>query len=160
VEPEISTPLPGSQAEIVPATWHDFSAVRALEKICFPVDVWPFWDVFGVLALPSILRFKAVLEGQLVGFIAVDIRARKNEAWISTLGVLPAFRRRGIATKLIETCECRVDVAYIRLCVRASNRGAIQLYERLGYKKYAQWRRYYRGGETAVVMQKKLSKGY
>jgi ribosomal-protein-alanine N-acetyltransferase len=157
VDPEISTPLPGSQAEIMPATWHDFSAVRELEKVCFPVDVWPLWDVLGVLTFPSILRFKVVLDRQLVGFIAVDIRTRKKEAWISTLGVLPAFRRRGIATLLIEACERSVEVPYMRLSVRASNQWAIRLYARLGYKAYTNWPRYYRGGEKAVVMQKRLN---
>ena len=41
--------------KILPATWQDFSAVRQLEKECFPVDHWPFWDIFGVLTLPDVV---------------------------------------------------------------------------------------------------------
>ena len=61
-----------NKAAISQATWHDFNAVRQLEKVCFPVDAWPFWDVIGVLALPNVIRLKAVLDDQLVGFVAVD----------------------------------------------------------------------------------------
>lgn len=154
--PQIIAKVPGSRAEILPATWHDFNAVRRLEKICFPDDAWPFWDIIGVLALPDVLRMKAEIAGELVGFIAIDIRNRDRLAWIAVVGVLPGYRRRGIARALIKASEARVTVPYLRLSVRASNRGAQALYEELGYEPFDRWPRYYVGGEDAIVMQKRV----
>jgi ribosomal-protein-alanine N-acetyltransferase len=153
---KIIASVPGSQAEIVLATWHDFNAVRRLEKICFPVDAWPFWDIIGVLTLPDVLRMKAEIAGDLAGFIAVDIRKRENLAWIAVVGVLPDYRRQGIATALIQACEDRLTVPYLRLSVRASNQAAQVLYEQLGYTAFDRWPGYYVGGEDAVVMQKRM----
>ncbi len=142
--------------QILPATWQDFNAVRQLEKECFPVDHWPFWDIFGVLTLPDVVRLKAVEGNTLVGFSAFDIRNRDNLAWISTLCVAPGYRRMGVATDLIEACEAEVDVPYVRLTVRASNQGAIILYQALDYVTIDQWPGYYLDSEAAVVMQKRL----
>ncbi len=143
--------------DILPATWHDFGAIRKLEKICFPVDAWPFWDMLGVLALPNVIRLKALAGGSMVGFIAVDVRRWQNLAWIATICVLPAYRRSGIATNLIEACIAELGVARLRLSVRASNEAAKQLYLKLGFSEVERWKRYYQGGEAAIVMEKKLS---
>ncbi len=155
-ESQVIARVPGSLAEITQATWHDFTAVRRLEKICFPADAWPFWDILGVLALPDVMRMKAEIDGELVGFIAVDIRKRDNLAWIAVVGVLPEYRRQGIARALIKACEDRLRVPYLRLSVRASNRAAQNLYEQLGYTAFDRWPRYYIGGEDAIVMQKRV----
>jgi ribosomal protein S18 acetylase RimI-like enzyme len=142
--------------KILPATWQDFGAVRQLEKECFPVDHWPFWDIIGVLTLPDVVRLKAVEGSTLIGFSALDIRNRDNLAWISTVCVAPGYRRMGVATDLIEACEAQVEVPYVRLTVRASNRGAISLYQALDYGTIDRWPGYYLDGEAAVVMQKRL----
>jgi ribosomal-protein-alanine N-acetyltransferase len=154
--PQVLANVPGSPAEILLATWHDFNAVRRLEKVCFPMDAWPFWDIIGVLTLPDVLRMKAEIDGELVGFIAVDLRNRENLAWIAVVGVLPSYRRQGIAKALIKASETRLTVPYLRLSVRASNQAAQKLYEQLGYEAFDRWPRYYVGGEDAIVMQKRV----
>ncbi len=148
--------VPGGRARIIPATWHDAAALRRLEKVCFPQDAWPLWDIIGVLTLPSVVRLKAVQEGRMVGFVAADVRRREDLAWIATIGVLPEYRRRGIGASLLAACEARLTVARVRLCVRLSNRGAQALYRQFGYTPAGRWRAYYRGGEDALVMEKTL----
>jgi ribosomal protein S18 acetylase RimI-like enzyme len=145
---------PGSPVTIEPATWRDLSVVRTLEQICFPQDAWPLLDLIGVLTLPNVIRLKAQEDGKLVGFVAADIRRSQDLAWIATIGVLPEFRQQGIATRLLETCETRLEVARIRLSVRASNFTAIRLYTRLGYFRYGTWPRYYSDGEDALILEK------
>jgi ribosomal-protein-alanine acetyltransferase len=147
-------PRQGSQVSIETATWKDVAALRHLEQVCFPKDAWPLLDLVGVLTMPNVLRLKAVNAGQLVGFIACDIRRSENTAWISTVGVLPEYRSRGIGERLLREVEERTDVASIRLSVRASNRGAIRLYQRLGYHQRNIWPRYYSDREDAIVMEK------
>jgi ribosomal protein S18 acetylase RimI-like enzyme len=145
---------PGSPVAIEPATWRDLNAVRTLEQVCFPHDAWPLLDLIGVLTLPNVVRLKAQGNGKLVGFVAADIRRSEDLAWIATIGVLPEFRQRGIATRLLETCEGRLAVSRIRLSVRASNYPAIHLYTRLGYYRYGSWPRYYSDGEDALILEK------
>jgi ribosomal protein S18 acetylase RimI-like enzyme len=38
--------------------------------------------------------------------------------------------------------------------VRASNQGAICLYEQEGYERVAVWQSYYQDGEAAIIMEK------
>ena len=149
--------MSGSQFTIEPATWRDVNALRHIEKACFPKDAWPLWDLIGVLSLPNVVRLKAVLAGEMVGFIAGDVRPRERLAWIATVGVLPELRGRGIGSALIQACEAQLGVPCVRLSVRASNQDAIHLYLTLGYQKIGLWPAYYQDREDAVVMEKQLT---
>jgi len=153
---QVSPAAPGSAAIVEPATWRDLNPLRQLEQICFPLDVWPIWDMVGVLTFPGVVRLKATRDGEMVGFIAADLRRTQNLAWISTLGVLPAYRRQGLATTLLRACEAQLQVPRIRLSVRASNQPALRLYSQLGYKQHSVWSRYYSDGEDALVLEKML----
>lgn len=152
-----SSTIPGSPALIEPATWRDLNALRHLEQVCFPKDAWPLWDLIGVLTLPNVLRLKAVLKDQMIGFIAADIRPREHTAWIATIGVLPNQRGKGLGRTLLRTCEERLVDLTIRLNVRTSNESAIQLYLTSGYQKVGVWPGYYSDGEDALVMEKQPS---
>jgi len=148
--------IPGSRATIEPATWRDLSALRTLEQVCFPQDAWPLWDLIGVLTFPNVLHIKATVEGQMVGFVAADLRRSENVAWIATIGVLPEFRRQGIGGALLVAVEERIGLSSIRLSVRISNVPALTLYNRLGYHRYGSWPNYYADGEDALVLEKNL----
>lgn len=141
----------------MPATWRDLNAVRHIEAICFPQDAWPLWDIIGVLTLPNVLRYKAVEDEEIVGFIATDVRPAERIAWIATIGVLPQYRKRGIGTALLQICEMNVPSPRIRLNVRVSNDPAIRLYKDLGYLQVGIWPHYYQHGEDALILEKKLN---
>jgi len=153
MDPIISI-APGSLATVEPATWRDLNQLRNIEKICFPQDAWPLWDLIGVLTLPNVVRLKAVTGDRMVGFIAGDLRPSEQMAWIATVGVLPEYRGRGIGEALIRACEEQLGIPTIRLSVRLSNEGAVRLYQRLGYQRVGIWPTYYLDGEDAVVMEK------
>lgn len=139
---------------ILPATWRDLNALRRLEHECFSVDAWPLPDLVGVLTFPRIIRLKAVADRQMVGFVAGDVGSIEGIGWITTLGVLPDYRRQGIAKTLLEKCETAMGKQCIRLSVRVSNLPAIRLYHRYGYKETGIWPHYYHGGEDALVLEK------
>jgi len=151
-----ATILPGSLATIQPATWRDMNSLRHLERLCFPQDAWPLLDLVGVLTLPNVVRLKAEADGLMVGFVAGDIRPSQHLAWIATIGVLPDYRGRGIGRRLLEACEAQIHEPRVRLCVRASNKSAIQLYLNSAYQHAGMWPKYYTDGEEALVMEKKL----
>jgi len=145
-----------SRVSVVPANWRDLNVLRTLEQVCFPKDVWPLWDLIGVLTLPNVVRLKAMVDGKMVGFIGGDVRRSEGVSWIATIGVLPEFRRRGIGAALLQACEAQLVpiTPIIRLSVRASNQAALRLYKGLGYRHYTLWERYYSDGEDAIVLEK------
>lgn len=152
----IHTSLPGSGISINTASWRDLKALYDLERICFQLDAWPMLDILGVLTIPQVIRYKAEVKDDLVGFIAVDLRRSQQTAWIATLAVLPEYRKSGIGSTLLRTCEDLITLPRIRLSVRQSNHPAIQLYQKYGYQQVEIWKKYYKGGDNALVLEKIL----
>jgi ribosomal protein S18 acetylase RimI-like enzyme len=141
--------------KLVKANWHDLSELRKLEQVCFGEDAWPLWDVIAVLTLPKVVRIKAVVNEKMAGFIAGDPRPAEREGWIATLGVLPGYRRRGIAEALLEACEAQLPMPVLKLTVRTDNGPAIALYKKMGYQMIDLWRNYYTSGNDALVLEKR-----
>lgn len=138
------------------ADWRDYVQLNAIERICFSSqDIWPFWDLIGALTLPGLVRLKAVADGSMVGFIGGERESGRRIGWVTTLAVLPAHRRKGIAVSLLKACEKELGMPRVRLSVRASNEAAIRLYETEGYVLIDRWKKYYTGGEDALVFEKK-----
>lgn len=140
--------------EILPASLRDLGSLRRVEQACFPKDAWPLLDLIAVLTWPDVIRLKASEAGLMVGFIAGDPRPSEQVAWISTVGVLPEYQRRGIGRALLRECEKKLVQPRIRLCVRVSNESAIHLYQQEGYLALDTWRDYYHDKESALVMEK------
>jgi ribosomal-protein-alanine N-acetyltransferase len=92
-------------------------------------------------------------DGVVVGY---GIAIENNYLHIVNLAVKKEWRRRGIGSMLLSYL---IDYAYKRalLEVRISNEEAIAFYEKLGFKKIDITERYYSNGESALIMEKKLS---
>jgi ribosomal-protein-alanine N-acetyltransferase len=144
-----------SSFQVLRASWQDLNDLRKLEDICFAEDSWPLWDLIAVLTMPKIIRLKAVIGDQMVGFIAGDPHPREGIGWIATLGVLPQYRRLGVAAALLSQCEQELQLPRIRLSVRRSNDPALTLYKKFDYQLVDVWRNYYNSGEDALVLEKR-----
>ena len=140
--------------QITNASILDLNALGRLEHACFGKDAWPLFDLIAVLTFADVVRLKAVDAGQMIGFVAGDPKPGEGFSWIATIGVLPEYRRRGIGRELLRACEARLRTPRVRLSVRASNAGAIRLYELEGYQQVEVGQRYYNDGEAAIVMDK------
>jgi ribosomal-protein-alanine N-acetyltransferase len=138
------------------ADWRDLAELRQIEKECFGDQSWTLLDLIGVLTISGVVRLKAVREGEMIGFAAAESKPSENAAWITTIGVKPAYRRQGVAAALLAACEARVSMPRMRLCVRASNWTALRLYEENGYLRIGIWQDYYENGEDALVLEKAL----
>ena len=134
----------------------DIGDIRNLEEAAFEKDAWPFIEMIGVLSFPTVERWKAEFGDRMVGFVAVDVRKAQDLAWIATIAVHPNVRRMGLGSLLMEKAEGVVKVSRMRLSVRVSNQGAIQLYQKLAYEQIDVWPKYYKGKEDAIVMEKEL----
>lgn len=148
--------IPGSEIKYLPATWRDLNKVRQLENLCFPQDAWPLLDMIATLTMPNIVRFKALRFDRVIGFVAGDVKANQHTGWVATICVHPDMRGKGIGGKLLSMCEQEMGMPRVKLTVRASNSEAINIYLHLGYREVSRWRKYYKGGEDGVVMEKKL----
>jgi len=142
--------------EIQTASIRDLRALRRLENVCFEKDAWPLLDLIAVLTWPEVIRLKAEEDGKLIGFVAGDPRPAQGLAWVATIGVDPDYQRRGIGRALLHACEEQVKMPRMRLTVRLSNRGAVSLYEKDGYRTIDIWKGYYDDGEDGLVMEKIL----
>jgi len=142
------------KVKISSASLKDLNSLRKLEEICFPIDRWPLIDLIGVLTFPGLVRLKAEIEEEFIGFIAGDIRKKQLEGWITTIGVFPHFQKLGIARIMLNQCEKLMNVRNIKLSVRKSNSPALNLYFQNGYVQKEIWKKYYVDGEDAIVLEK------
>jgi ribosomal-protein-alanine N-acetyltransferase len=94
---------------------------------------------------------------QLAGFAITHLEDRT--AYIVTLDVAAAFRRRGLARLLMAETEARARTAGALetvLHVFTGNTGAIEFYESLGYSRARMAEDFYARGVHALVYRKKL----
>ncbi len=113
-------------------------------------------DLLAVLTFPNTVRIKAVTGDKMAGFIAGDINSREQVGWITTIGVLPEYRKKGIGTALLAACEKELGMPKVCLCVRVSNVTAQHLYLMRGYRQVKTWKAYYADGEDAFVFEKSI----
>ena len=141
--------------EIRRLTYADLPAVIALERRAFPTP-WSLAMFVLELSKPSGICLAAMRDERLAGYL---ICSRYDRVWhIMNVAVDPDHRRQGLATALLNRLLERVadgggEDARFTLEVRRSNAGAIELYERFGFKVAGLRRRYYQdNGEDALVM--------
>ena len=83
-----------------------------------------------------------------------------DEAFITNIAVMPEFRRRKIASSLIECIisYCRkYSIKRLMLEVRVSNDAAISLYKKFGFERVGLRKRFYTNpSEDAIIMTKKF----
>jgi ribosomal-protein-alanine N-acetyltransferase len=131
----------------------DLPQVIAIERRAFPTP-WSLAMFVLELSKPSGLCLVATRSQRIVGY---TVCSRYDTVWhVMNVAVDPDLRRQGIARALLAELYERVPSpadAQFTLEVRRSNRGAIELYERDGFRTAGLRRRYYQdNGEDALIM--------
>ncbi len=135
----------------------DLSAIEEIERRSYPTP-WSRSMFASELAKPSSICLGAFdrADGGLVGYLVIS---RYVDAWhVMNIAVTPSWRRRGVATtlleRLFELTAGRGRRGYT-LEVRISNEAATKLYERLGFHARGVRRGYYTDNrEDALIMWK------
>jgi ribosomal-protein-alanine N-acetyltransferase len=135
----------------------DLSRIEQIERASYPTP-WSRSMFAGELAKPSSICLGAfeAESNRLIGYLIIS---RYVDAWhVMNLAVEPVYRRRGIATMLLERLfELTAGDGRrgYTLEVRVSNKVAIQLYERAGFRARGMRRGYYTDNrEDALIMWK------
>lgn len=134
----------------------DISQVITIEHSSFK-DPYPADIITFLYEKHRDTFFVAEQGGIILGYIAGITSWR--EGHIVSLAILPTWRKKGIASQLVEELYQifkRYGKKRVKLEVRISNKAAIALYEKLGFVKQKIVKNYYQDGEDAVMMKRWL----
>lgn len=141
--------------KIVPMATAHVSALAEIERLCF-AEPWSEESLRQELDNPCADFLVALAGGEVAGYAGLFIVA--GDCSIANLAVVPEYRRRGVASALLEAAESRAksrDCDYITLEVRRSNAPATALYESRGFTIVGERKNFYRNpDEDAVIMTK------
>lgn len=138
----------------------DLEQVLKLESECF-IDAWnkDQW-LYELHNNPVNVILVLVDDDKIIGLNNYMITF--NSATISQIAVSKDYRRQGLAKRLLKEMEDTFIkegddmVETVTLEVRESNEPAISLYKNNGYEVITKKRHYYKDGEDAIYMVKRL----
>ena len=148
----------------------DFPQLYAIELLCFqPPFRFSRRYMQQLIANPNSATWiaesriaeakPAEQEREMTAFAIVEWSTEdaQTTAYIQTLEVAPAHRKRGIATELLsllETSASTAGASAIALHVAESNTAAIHLYQSHGYQPHGREENYYATGIHALIYKK------
>ena len=160
VEPEIIVPAPASTVyEIHPLTEKHLKEVMRVNLRCFKKGENYTKHTFSfLLNEPTTLSYRVSTPDEPIAAF-VFVMTSQGTGHLTTIGVAPEHRRRGLAQKMLRHIEEALrtrGIATISLEVRISNIAAQSLYRGLGYTIVQRLNNYYNNGEDAFLMVKSL----
>lgn len=156
IESGAAGPCNGPPVAFAPMEAADVAGAAGIEAGV--ADGWSADGIAAALTAPAARCWVARCGGAVAAFAAFTFAA--GEANLDALSVAPAFRRQGIAGRLLsialeELAAQGADCCYLE--VRASNTPAQALYRSLGFQRVGLRPRFYKNPtEDAVLMQKRL----
>lgn len=141
------------------ATLLDMPELLALEQHCFTTDrlsrrsfQWMISRAHGELLV-------AENAGQLLGYALVLFRRGTSLARLYSIAIAEPARGMGLGRQLLSRVEASAVAQgcnRLRLEVRTDNPGALSLYERSGYRRFAFIDAYYEDQTAAIRLEKTL----
>ena len=150
--------LKRSEVKIERAIVNDLKDIAELEKNNILVNTMSEKQIETALKDENYIILKAVVEGEIVGFIMLN---KSDELNIDSIAVKKDFRNLGIASKLVQNAENiakESNIETLSLEVAYTNITAYLLYEKLGFTKRRTRKNYYTNGDDAIEMIKNLKK--
>ncbi|HSZ18822.1 MAG TPA: N-acetyltransferase [Candidatus Acidoferrum sp.] len=154
-------PVPG--LILRPYQTSDFDALVAMDQLCFPKTIaYGRREMKGYLQSEGSYCIVAEITApanpkMLAGFILTE---RSGEfAHVITLDVLEPFRRQSIGSLLLQSAEQEADshgVACMYLETATTNKAAIALWRKHGYRESGTIENYYGRGQNAIEMMKPI----
>lgn len=138
----------------------DIPALLPLERAIFPESPWSAAQFREELAgVPKTRHYLVAHEGgAIIGYGGIALAGEVAD--VHTIAVIPQYRKRGIATELLDRLESWAiakGVTALMLEMREGNVEAQPLYESRGYRILSRRPDYYGPGIHALVMRRDLS---
>jgi ribosomal-protein-alanine N-acetyltransferase len=137
----------------------DLTAIHRIEVGSYP-DPWPRSLFYLMRGRAPDLFLVAKAEGEIVAYSVGELEWRRGVriGHVMNIAVAEAWRRMGIAGRLLDELECKfkergAEFSYLE--VRASNEQALHLYRKRGYQDLGVLPRYYKN-EDGLAMEKPL----
>ena len=151
-----------AELNIRPATSEDLDLLLAIERQCFRAHRFDRKDFQYHLKNPRSILSVAEVDGQIAGYVAGIIYhgSKRRLGWIYSMAVLPAWRGRGIGSRLLKYFEAEAakkGSQAVVLEVRRTNRTAFSLYRKAGYEVKKTLPDYYAAGSDGLRMRKQLT---
>ena len=149
---------------VIPARSDEIDDLARLHAACF-VKPWAAGAFARLLAAPGAFALIGRCGEDLAAHAGFALaRTATDESEILTIGVLPDYRRRGLARELMTAVAARAladGVESLFLEVDRQNRAALALYRDLGFAEVARRPGYYRQADgrhrDALVMRLSLT---
>jgi [ribosomal protein S18]-alanine N-acetyltransferase len=156
---EVIIPAPPSTYRIQTLTINHLKEVWKLNQRCFKNgENYPRYTLSYLLTESNTLSYSIIsANNEMVGFIFITVQ--DGTGHITTIGVAPEHRRRGLARQMLKVAEDKLrlrGIATICLEVRVSNSSAQSLYRELDYAVMQRLVKYYSNGEDGFLMVKPL----
>ena len=159
-EPEVIVPAPLTTYTLAPLTVRHLDEVCRLNRRCFPLgDSYTRHTFNFLLSEPNGLAMCILTPNEKIVAFIVTMVNEDGAGHITTLGVAPEHRRRGLAQRLLARAEESLkkrNINLIRLEVRVNNVEAQKLYKDLGYAAVQRLSHYYVNGDDGFLMVKSL----
>jgi ribosomal protein S18 acetylase RimI-like enzyme len=129
-----------------------------IEEDCFDQEAFTKQQIAYLLRDFNTIALIAKSNLDIAGFVIAQIEVEENTEYghIVTINVAPKFRRKGIATRMLQEIEIFLrqrSITQIRLEVREDNNTALKLYNKLDYKTQGKLDRYY-GNKHGIYLKK------
>ncbi|EKG31894.1 GNAT family N-acetyltransferase/peptidase C39 family protein [Pseudomonas avellanae] len=137
----------------------DVEALLVLENECFEGDRLTPRSFHWMIRRANACLIVAEPAGQLTGYALVLFHRGTSLGRLYSLAIADSVRGQGLGGQLLLRAEQQAverDCAYLRLEVRPDNVAAIALYERSGYRRFAQVDDYYQDHAPALRYEKRI----
>lgn len=144
------------EINVIPMEIKHIEKVAELEKICFSAP----WSEEAILdSFKRGTKFLVAQRlGEMIGYVGISCIL--DEGYVTNVAVFPEFRRQGVGKALLEAIFSLANengLSFVSLEVRESNKNAISLYERLGFKLEGKRKNFYENPrEDALILTKRF----
>ena len=131
-----------------------------IEEKCFEQEAFTKRQIAYLLTDYNTIALVAKSDSEIAGFIIAQVEIENETLFghIITINVLPAFRRKGTGSKMLQQIEAILKQKGISEChleVREDNSAALKLYQKSGYAKVGRLEKYY-GKSHGLYLKKNL----
>jgi len=148
------------EIKIETASIKQLDALHKIEEQCFDQEAFSKRQIAYLLTDYNTVALVAKADNGIAGFIIAQVEVEENTEFghIITINVVPAFRKKGIGSKMMQEMEAILKQKGISEChleVREDNSPALKLYQNSGYQKIGRLEKYY-GKAHGLYLKKNL----